>query len=104
MCKKISNRLSEIAPAGRRTLRREFRVPILYLLHPSVVNGHVTVYWGLVIYDVKGFVCFILKFALPPLSPPFPSVVQFLKQSRHGTFVIINIKTAECVVKCSRIW
>ena len=31
MRKKISNRLSEIAPAGRRTLQREIRLPILYL-------------------------------------------------------------------------
>ena len=31
MCKNISNRLSEIAPAGRRTLRCEIRLPILYL-------------------------------------------------------------------------
>ena len=31
MCKKINNRLSEIAPAGRRTLRRKIRLPILYL-------------------------------------------------------------------------
>ena len=28
----MSNRLSEIAPAGRRTLRREIRVPILYII------------------------------------------------------------------------
>ena len=34
MCKNIGNRLSEIAPAGRRTLRREFRLPILYLFTP----------------------------------------------------------------------
>ena len=34
MCKNISNRLSEIAPAGRRTLRREIRLPILYIFIP----------------------------------------------------------------------
>ena len=34
MCKKISNRLSEIAPAGRQMLRREFRFPFLYLFTP----------------------------------------------------------------------
>ena len=34
MCKNISNRLNEIAPAGRRTLWREIRLPILYLFTP----------------------------------------------------------------------
>ena len=28
-------------------------------------------------YDVIGSVCFVLNFALPPFSPPLPSVVQF---------------------------
>ena len=36
--------------------------------------------------DVKGSVCFVLKFSLPPpFSPPLPSVV---KQSTHGLFDI----------------
>ena len=30
MCKIISNRLRESAPAGRQTLRREIRIPIVY--------------------------------------------------------------------------
>ena len=34
MFKNISNRLSEIVPAGRQTLRREIRLPILYLFTP----------------------------------------------------------------------
>ena len=32
---------------------------------------------------VKGFVSFVLKFALPPFSPPLPSVVQFSKQNTN---------------------
>ena len=36
MCKNISNRLSEIAPTGRRRLRGEIRLPILIFLYPSV--------------------------------------------------------------------
>ena len=32
---------------------------------------------GKIIFDVEGFVSFVLKFALPPFSPPLPSVVQF---------------------------
>ena len=34
MCKNISNRLSEIAPAGRQSLRCEIRVPIVYIFTP----------------------------------------------------------------------
>ena len=30
-----------------------------------------------VIWDVKGSVCSVLKFALPPISPPLPSGVQY---------------------------
>ena len=40
----------------------------------------VTVAWGQIqewsYFLEKGFVCFILKFALPPFSPPLPSGVQ----------------------------
>ena len=32
--------------------------------------------------------CFVLKFALPPFSPPLPSVVQFPKHNMERTFVI----------------
>ena len=49
-----------------------------------------SMYRGLGIYDVKGSVCFVLKFALPPFSPPLPSVVEISKQNRHRTFDIIN--------------
>ena len=35
---------------------------------------------------LKGSVCFVLKFALPPFSPPLSSVMQFFKQNMHGTF------------------
>ena len=39
---------------------------------------------------VKGSVCFVLKFALPPFSPPPLSGVQISKQNMHGTFDPIN--------------
>ena len=32
---------------------------------------------------VKGFVCLILEFALPPFSLPLPSVVEVSLQNRH---------------------
>ena len=32
---------------------------------------------------VKCSVCFILKFALPPFSPPLPSGMQISKQNMH---------------------
>ena len=35
---------------------------------------------------VKGSVCLVLKFALPPFPPPLPSRVQIAKQNTHGTF------------------
>ena len=38
MCKNISNRLSEIALTGRLTLRREIRLPFLYLFTPLSIN------------------------------------------------------------------
>ena len=53
------------------------------------VTGH-NMYTGEVISDVKGSVCFVLKFALPPFSPPPPYVVQLSGQNRHRTFDIIN--------------
>ena len=34
---------------------------------------------------VKGSVCLFIEFALPPFSPPLPSVVEISKQNRHGT-------------------
>ena len=37
-------------------------------------------------YEVKGSLCFVLKFALPPFSPRLPSEVQISKQNRHKTF------------------
>ena len=40
--------------------------------------------------DVKHSVCFVLKFALPPFSPPLPSGVQISKQNTHRTFDIRN--------------
>ena len=43
----------------------------------------VTKHRGEVIYDVKGSVCFVLKFALPPISPPRPTVVHLSKQNTH---------------------
>ena len=42
---------------------------------------------------VKGSLCFVLKFALPPFSPPRPYVVQLSKQNRHLTFDPINTST-----------
>ena len=48
-------------------------------------------YRGLGIYDVKVSVCFVLKFALPPFSPPLPSVMQFSEQNKHCNFDIINL-------------
>ena len=39
----------------------------------------------------QGSVCFVLKFALPPFSPPpLPSGVQISKQNTHWTFDTIN--------------
>ena len=40
-----------------------------------MVDKHTSVllYRGIGIYEFKGSECFILKFALPPFSPPLPS-------------------------------
>ena len=46
--------------------------------------------------DVKGSVCYFWKFALPPFSPPLPSVVQFSKHNRHWTFEIRINFTPPC--------
>ena len=35
---------------------------------------------------VKGSVCLVLEFALPPFSPPLPSVVEVTKQNTHQIF------------------
>ena len=40
-------------------------------------------YRGEIIYDVKVSGFLVFKFALPPFSPPPPSVVQFSKQNLH---------------------
>ena len=39
--------------------------------------------------DVKGSVLYFWKFALPPFSPPLPSVGEFSEQNKHRTFDII---------------
>ena len=39
---------------------------------------------------VKGSVCFVLKFALPPFSPLLSPVVQISKQNMHWTLDPIN--------------
>ena len=41
------------------------------------------VYRGEINSDVKGSVCFVLEFALPPFSLPLPSVVQYSKQHMY---------------------
>ena len=55
----------------------------LYAMYIQMYRG-----WG--IYDVKGSVCFVKKFALPSFSPPHPSVVQISKQKTHWTLDIIS--------------
>ena len=47
---------------------------------------------------VKGSVCIVLKIALPPFSPPLPSVVQFLRQNRYRTFDIVISYQALCLL------
>ena len=47
--------------------------------------------------DVKGSVCLLLEFALPPFSPSLPSVVQFSKHSTHQTFDIRINFTPVCM-------
>ena len=42
-------------------------------------------YTGIHFYGMKGYVCLVLKFALPPFSHPLPSGVQISKQNRHRT-------------------
>ena len=45
---------------------------------------------------VKCSVCFVLEFALPPFSPPLPSVAEVSKQNRHWTFdPMINFTPVE---------
>ena len=39
---------------------------------------------------VIGFVCFVLEFAFPHISPPLPYGVQISKQNMHGTYPPIN--------------
>ena len=64
-------------------------IPTIQLERPLYVRTGAGVYC-LGIYDVKGSVCFVLKLALPPFSPPLPSGVQISKQNRHRTFDVIN--------------
>ena len=48
---------------------------------------------------VKGSVCFVLKFALPPFSFPLPTGVQISKQNKHGTFdPIINFTPVTVII------
>ena len=47
-----------------------------------------SMYRGGIISDVKGSGWFILKFALPPFSPPFPSVVELSKQNTHSEIIL----------------
>ena len=49
---------------------------------------HVPLYMRLGFYDVKGSVCFVVRFALSPFSPPPPSEVQISKQNKQRTFDI----------------
>ena len=51
-------------------------------------------YMGPVNRDVKVSVLYFWKFALPPFSPPLPSVVDVSKQNRHQTFDPINNLTS----------
>ena len=44
---------------------------------------HAAVYKGELNPWVKSYVCLVLEFALPPFSPPLPSVVEVLRQNRH---------------------
>ena len=52
---------------------------------------------------VRGSVCFELKFALPPCSPPLPSGVQISNQNLHGTFDPITNLTS-VYIYCSYVW
>ena len=40
---------------------------------------------------MKGSVCFVLKFALPPFSPLVPSGVQISKQAHRCTLVLYEV-------------
>ena len=52
----------------------------------TVCIQHQILYTGAGYSGMKGSVCFVLKFALPPFSSPLPSGVQISKQNRHRTF------------------
>ena len=49
----------------------------IYAVLYGVTEEHLVDYRAQVISWVKGSVCFVLKFALPPFSPPLPSGVQY---------------------------
>ena len=47
--------------------------------------------------------CFVLKFSLPPFSPPLPSGVQISKQNAQGTLDPINDSTPAQKVEMSSL-
>ena len=51
---------------------------------------------------MKGSVCFVLKFAFPPLSPPLPSVVQISKQNMHAQK--LSYQNIFCQCTCGVHW
>ena len=59
----MSNRLSELAPAGRRTLRREIRLPILYLFTQLSTIDTTSVQFQLIVPGLHGN----LGYALQPV-------------------------------------
>ena len=69
-------------------LKSDILITYIFMCILSIpeIESHITIlysYGGEQNPWVKGSVCSVLKFALPPFSPPLPSVVEVLKQNRH---------------------
>ena len=73
------------APAAATPqLIKELRVAGRVVLNVwRLMRGEVALYRGEQNPWVKGSACIVLEFALPPFSPPLPSVVEVSKQNRH---------------------
>ena len=62
----------------------------IFLNAYSSLGMKIRIYRAEIISDVKGSGWFVWKLALPPFSPPLPSVVQISKHNTHWTFDIRN--------------
>ena len=75
---------SRIQLAGVNSFQESIVHLCKMLLNNEVMLGEYQgIYRGDINSDFKGSVCLVLEFALPPSSPPLPSVVELSKPNMH---------------------